>query len=328
MTTPNRMSGPTDTANRTSLREFSEKSAEDWKKGTYGDVMGHFNFDFLKLGQGVGNLFIRVVAGLFGGYVSEDPIGDFISQFNRKVTEPIAQHTAAIEKLSQVRAVSTLSPAWQAMGAEDMSTIPRNLVVAQPVAKEEVVTTSNSNPSYRRDRIVYEVPMLEPKQKTVLFAPILVKREGVIDKLKVLTGATPAKWIISSSDVWNVGLYALDQVGFTLSLIWDSGNIASQLIDQTTEYEIDIAIKQRCKPGQILFAAQRQDITQGVLKLTRAVYGTNQAPVRTGSLIYSCVYSLPDALAFPQQITLGELNPDLRFVPWMAVTTKPIGAPS
>ena len=308
---------PEDAANYGSFSAWSQKTQEDYENERHNKENTRWN---------------RVRTGLRW----EIPDGWVLGEWYQTV---LTEHTEAIANLNDVAAATNTTVAYVG-DLEDMVSFPRSdLVTLAPGSTSafkyhdvlDGFSFSCADNSHSHGWTEGACPTIVPEGKTlsssighIYYAPIVVDRHGIVDKLRWIVGPDDS---LVSANYYEMALCVYNPSTLNVEKVWSSGNITTGVPDTTTMQETAIAmgLDQECTPGQLLFVAHQQ-VAPGAFQNCRRFAAKRQAGIsRPGLLLDAACYVAEDySQGIPSSISFASLTRENRFIPWAAVSVNAI----
>ncbi|WIC89796.1 hypothetical protein SEA_SAPO_25 [Gordonia phage Sapo] len=212
---------------------------------------------------------------------------------------------ARLVNLESVGPASGVTQAWES-NLNDLYTVPRALLLPN---------SDNKLPTFKP----LAVNTFGISRGHGYYAPIVVNREGYLDKFRWISGDNGAFTI----DEYWLALYVYDPADGYLKKVWHSPNLNTVLQQNpgVNELYYPMNLGQKVTPGQVLFCAhqQRQPAVGGS---TRPVAAVPQSDVGRPDdvLLRASVYRQASLVSLPNQVLLSDLEQVNTFVPWWALS--------
>lgn len=258
---------------------------------------------------------------------------DWFSGWSNGITTQLTENTEAIANLSDIAAATNTTVAYVG-DLEDMVSFPRSdLQILGGLSPKYLdfldgFTFSCADASHNHGWYMSACPTIVPPKTLgssigdVYYTPIIVDRNGTVDKLRWVVGPDDG---LVSINYYEMALCVYNPSTLNVEKVWGSGNIKDGDSDTTTmkEVAISMGISQACTPGQLLFVAHQQ-VAPGALQSPRRYAAKPQAGIaRPGLLLDAASYVAQDySQGIPSSISFASLTRENRFIPWAAVSVN------
>ena len=260
-----------------------------------------------------------VTVGLVGGMLTI--ANTFLNRWTQlNNTEAQANNAVALANIAQntVDDLSLIVAASKATQAgvgntNDMATVPRALLIAWDADGNKYL------PSYQP-----QCPKFTSAGR-VYFTPIIVDREGNLDKLRFITGADSSLFGI---DNYFIALMIWDIPANVFKTVWNPGDIKSSMGSARSEVSISMGLTgaaAKINPQQILVVAHQQ-VAPGTAQAARSIAWVPQSGIArtTDVLLRGCYWQTPVnwGAGIPPEIYVPDLQLMTDGIPWYAVSVN------
>lgn len=228
-----------------------------------------------------------------------------------------AANAVAITDLSEIVTLAKATQAWVG-NYTDMASVPR-VMVAPGMG---VRSCSDGTHSHGMAALVPNVTKVTKSEGSIYFTPIIVDRQGDLDKFRFITGADSS---LFSIDAYYVALMIYDIPNARFLTIWNPGNIKGSMGSSLSEVTLDMGLTGSAAaltPGQVLIAAHMQ-IAPGLAQTARSVAWVPQWGIaRTADVLLPGCYwkSNSTYTSIPSTFSVSAATPQNDGIPWYAVS--------
>lgn len=245
------------------------------------------------------------------------------------IPQTLTEHTEAIANLDTIAAAMRTTQAYVG-DMQDMVSVPRCLLsVTGPQGykcwENGVPMTLVLGGQLNTNVLPVIYPRTYPFQTKgdIIYAPIVVDRFGIIDKIRWIVGADSS---IFSIDFYETALCVYNPTNGNVEKVWSSGNIVDGVANTSDLQEVEVAmgLSQHVTPGQILFVAHQQ-VGPGIGQSSRAWAAAPQAYIgRPSSLLLdAAAYRANEySQGIPSSIALADLGRENGWIPWAGVSVR------
>lgn len=271
----------------------------------------------------VQQLIDAIVSALEGIPVVGKGLADIISRLGGLKSDVAATaaatsaNTAAIADLSEIVGAARATQAWVG-NYTDMASVPR-VMVAPGMG---VQSCSDAAHSHGMAALVPAVTKVTKSEGSIYFTPIIVDRQGDLDKFRFITGADSS---LFSIDAYYIALMIYDIPNARFLTIWNPGNIKDSMGSSLSEVSLDMGLTGAAAaltPGQVLIAAHMQ-IAPGLAQTARSVTWVPQWGIaRTPDVLLPGCYWKSNSTysSIPSTFNVSAATPRNDGIPWYAVS--------